>query len=139
MADLVPLIRVRRHAIEQKQKFLATLYAQAEELKNQRDTLETQLAIEGEKTKEMGAEMMQFFAPYADSARARIEEIDEDRERLEKRIEVAQNEMRDAFAELKKIEIIDDRRAQEELAELEKREAEFLDEIGIDGFRRGAN
>ena len=32
MADLNPLIRVRRHVVEQKQKMLAELYRQAEEL-----------------------------------------------------------------------------------------------------------
>ncbi len=136
MAELLPLIRVRRHAIEQKQKFLAQLYRQAEEMKEQRDTLETQLAIEAEKTKEMGAEMMEFFVPYANSVRGRIEEIDEERERHEERIKRAQDDMREAFSELKKIEIIDDRRAAEELAELEKKEAELLDEVAIENFRR---
>ena len=32
LANLKPLIRVRKHAVEQKQKFLAELYRQAEEL-----------------------------------------------------------------------------------------------------------
>ena len=32
MADLEALIRVRRHAVEQKQKILAELYKQADEL-----------------------------------------------------------------------------------------------------------
>lgn len=138
MAELLPLIRVRKHAIEQKQKFLAELYRQAEEMKNQRDALETQLAIESEKTGDMGAEMMKFFVPYADAVRKRIEEIDHERDRHEERIKRAQDDMRDAFAELKKIEIIDDRRAEEERAELEKREAELLDEIALDGFRRNS-
>ncbi|MBI1300162.1 MAG: hypothetical protein GC137_00750 [Alphaproteobacteria bacterium] len=136
MSELLPLIRVRKHAIEQKQKFLAELYRQAEELQHQRDTLETQLAIETEKTRHMEAEMLRFFEPYARSVKIRIEDIDADRETLEQRIARAQDEMREAFAELKKIEIIDDRRAEEELAELEKREAEILDEIAIDQFQR---
>lgn len=136
MSDLLPLIRVRKHAIEQKQKFLAELYRQAEELQRQRDTLETQMAIETEKTKNLEADMQRYFEPYARSVKMRIADIDADREKLEQRISRAQDEMREAFAELKKIEIIDDRRAEEELAELEKREAEILDEIAIDQFQR---
>ncbi len=137
MADLAPLIRVRKHEIEQKQKTLAEFYRQAEALKDQRDKLETQLAIEAEKTKDMPKEMLGFFEPYAVSVRAQVEEIDEDRKKLEACIKMAQDDMRDAFAELKKIEIIDERRAEEALAELDKKDADELDETAIDGFRRG--
>ena len=136
MAKLDPLIRVRKHAIEQKQKFLATLYAKAEELKDQRDTLETQLAIESEKAKDLGAEMMGYFGAYADSVHVQIEEIDGFREHMEGRIQMAQDDMRQAFTELKKVEIIDDRRRAEALAELDKKEADELDEIAINMFQR---
>ncbi len=136
MADLNPLIRVRKHNIDQKQKKLAQLYHRAEELKNKRDKLETQLAIEAEKTKDMSDEILGFFEPYAVSVRAQIEEIDKNRDKLEERIKAAQEDIRDAFAELKKIEIIEERRAKEEIAELEKKSADELDEIALDGFRR---
>ncbi len=137
MADLNPLIRVRKHDIDQKQKKLAQLYRQAEKLKKNRDKLETQLAIEAEKTKDMSDEMLGFFEPYAASVRAQIEKIDESREKLEERIKRAQEDIRDSFADLKKIEIIDERRAEEEQAALEKKQSDELDEIAIDGFRRG--
>jgi flagellar FliJ protein len=136
MAELDPLLRVRRHDIEQKQKALAALYAKAEELKQERDAMETQLAIESEKTKEMNAEMMGFFQPYADRMQDDIEQIDVAREKLEHKIRFAQDEMRDAFAEMKKIEIIDERRKAELLSEMDKKESEMLDEIAIDGFMR---
>lgn len=138
MAKLDPLIRVRKHAIEQKQKFLASLYALDEELKNQRDTLETQLAIESEKAKDLGAGMMGYFGAYADSVHAQIEETEQSRERLEGRIKMAQDDMREAFTELKKVEIIDDRRRAEVLAELDKKEAAELDEIAINMFKRNS-
>ncbi len=137
MADLAPLIRVRKHEVEQKQKTLAEFYRQAGILKDKRDAMETQLAIEAEKTKNMSDEMLGFFEPYAVSVRAQVEEIDEDRKKIEGLITMAQDDVRDAFAELKKIEIIDERRAEEQLAELEKKESDTLDEIAIDGFRRG--
>ena len=136
MADLKPLIRVRKHDIEQKQKTLAELYRQAEELKKRRDTLEVQLAIEREKTSDMDAEMLKFFGPYSESVKTQIEGIDDDRDKLEQLITMAQEDMRAAFAELKKVEIIAERRAADELAELDKKDADELDEIAIDGFRR---
>ncbi len=136
MAELNSLIRVRKHAIEQKQKMLAELYRHAEELKNRRDTLETQLAIESEKTKDMDTELLSFFEPYARNVRHSIEGIDNARDEMEIRIKSAQDDMRDAFAELKKIEIIDERRKAEAIAELNKKDSAALDEIAIDRFMR---
>lgn len=136
MAKLDPLIRVRKHTIEQKQKFLASLYVKAEELKQQQDTLETQLAIETEKTKDLGAEMMGYFGAYADSVNIQLEELDVVRKHMEDRIKMAQEDVRNAFADLKKIEIINDRRQSEALADMDKKESEELDEIAINMFRR---
>ncbi|HBR69074.1 MAG TPA: hypothetical protein DEA55_06840, partial [Rhodospirillaceae bacterium] len=105
MADLDPLIRVRKHAVEQKQKFLAELYRQAEELARQKQTLLDQLASERSKISEMeSAEMMSYFGRYADAVKDRVEDIDEAAVKLETRIEIAREDMRAAFAELKKIE-----------------------------------
>ncbi len=136
MAELESLIKVRRHDIEQKQKALAALYKQSQDLKDMRDEIETQLAIETEKSKEMGAEMLSYFGPYAKASRKKIEHIDYQRQQLENHIRMAQDAMRDAFAEMKKIEIIDERRKEEELAALEKKLSAELDEIAINGFRR---
>ena len=49
MANLNPLIRVRKHTVEQKQKALADLYRQAEELISQKKKLLDQLAVERQK------------------------------------------------------------------------------------------
>ncbi|PCJ98647.1 MAG: hypothetical protein COA45_07990 [Zetaproteobacteria bacterium] len=136
MAELDPLIRVRKHDVEQKQKMLAELFRNAEALKDRRDTLETQLAIESEKIKDLDIEMVGFFAPYADSVHTQIEGIDEDRKKLEVCINMAQDDMRGAYAELKKIEIISERRRVEALAELDKKESDELDEIAINMFIR---
>jgi hypothetical protein len=44
--------------------------------------------------------------------------------------------MRAAFAEMKKIEIVQRTRQEKEEAELNRKEAQELDEIGIEVFRR---
>lgn len=136
MADLDPLIRVRTHVVEQKQKFLAELYRQAEELDNQKATMLRQLDEEREKIKEMGVEMLSYFGPYSEAVKDRVHEIDEAREKLETRIEIAREDMREAFAELKKIEITQEARENEEEKAREKKESDELDEIGLEIFRR---
>ncbi len=105
MADLDPLIRVRKHVIDQKQKFLAELYRQAEEMDNQKNTMLDQLDIEQEKVKEMGVEMLSYFGPYTKAVKERVSDIDEALVTLDTRIEIARDDLREAFAEWKKIEI----------------------------------
>ena len=102
MADLNPLIRVRKHAVEQKQKFLAELYRQAEELAAQKTSLETTLAEEQEKVKDMGIEMLAYFGPYSKAVQDRIQDIEDDTAKLNARIEVAKDDMNLAFTDLKK-------------------------------------
>lgn len=136
MADLKPLIRVRKHVVEQKQKFLAELYKQDEELAGQKQNLQEQMAEEREKLSEMGVEMMAYFGPYSDAVKLRVGDIDEARGKLATRISIAREDMRTAFAELKKIEITQERREAEDRAEISKKESIELDEIGVEVFRR---
>jgi flagellar protein FliJ len=137
MADLNPLIRVRKHAVEQKQKFLAELYRQAEQLADQKSTLEAQLAAERENVRNSDSvDMIKYFSVYADSVKARVKDIDDAVMKLNVRIDIAREDMREAFAEFKKIEITQERREEEEIAVLEKRQADLLDEIAIEGYRR---
>ncbi|MCB1531658.1 MAG: flagellar FliJ family protein [Alphaproteobacteria bacterium] len=136
MADLEPLIRVRKHTVEQKQKFLADLYRQAEDLEREKKTVLERLELEREKVKDMQVEMLSYFGPYSEAVKERVQDIDHTRANLETRIEIAREDMREAFAELKKIEITQERREAEEEKELNKKESDDLDEIGLEIFRR---
>ncbi len=137
MADLNPLIRVRRHTVEQKQKFLAELYRQADMLQGQKTTLQKQMKEEREALDRMNSvEMLTAFSNYAEAVKGRIADIDEAMKKLEVRIDLAREDMREAFAELKKIEITQERREAEEFRVIEKKQAELLDETALDGFRR---
>lgn len=137
MADLNPLIRVRKHTVEQKQKFLAGLYREAEELAAKKRNLQEEVekerrALESLESPEAAAQ----FGLYAEAVRGRIAKIDEAAGKLEVRIKIAQDDMRDAFAELKKIEITQRRRDEEEQEEIDKKESAELDAIGIESHRR---
>lgn len=137
MADLESLIRVRRHAVEQKQKFLADLYRQAESFAARRKNLEEEMAREREATDSLGTlDAPLIFARYADGVKKKIAALDREMAKLEPRIRLAQEDVRMAFAELKKIEIIDDNRKAQEKSEARKREDRMYDEIGIERFRR---
>lgn len=136
MADLNPLIRVRKHAVEQKQKFLAELYRQAEELAAQKTSLETTLAEEQEKVKDMGIEMLAYFGPYSKAVQDRIQDIEDDTAKLNARIEVAKDDMNLAFTDLKKIQITQERREEEEERAQNKKESNDLDETALEIFRR---
>jgi flagellar FliJ protein len=137
MADLNPLIRVRKHTVEQKQKFLAELYRQADELQNHKAALQRQMKEERDALEKMNTvDMIAAFSTYVEAVKERISDIDEAMKKLETRIEIAREDMREAFAEFKKIEITQERREAEEYRAIEKKQAELLDEAAIEGFRR---
>ena len=137
MADLNPLIRVRKHTVEQKQKFLAELYRQADELQNHKAALQRQMKEERDALEKMNTvDMIAAFSTYVEAVKERLSDIDEAMKKLETRIEIAREDMREAFAEFKKIEITQERREAEEYRAIEKKQAELLDEAAIEGYRR---
>ncbi len=137
MADLDPLIRVRRHNVEQKQKFLAELYRQVEELETKKKTLEQQIIDERGRVDEIGtAEVIAYYGRYAEATRKKIRHLSREIKKMETRIDIAREDMREAFAELKKIEITQRNREDAEKKEQNKKENQELDEVAIDNYRR---
>lgn len=138
MAKLDPLIRVRKHSVEEKQKFLATLLAKEEELlKKKADALskiETEASITEEHPQDFG--LQKSFSQFKDSMTKQIARFDDELEKLALRIEVAQEAMRSAFADLKKVEIVDRNRKDAEAKAQQKKENDVLDEIGLQMHRR---
>lgn len=137
MADLDPLIRLRRYTVDEKQKFLSALYREAENLINKRNELAAQLEREKELAKAEGSpDSISFFGRYAENVRKKLGKFDEHIKKMENRIEGAQEDMRAAFAELKKVEIIKRKRQEREQEKQDHKESQALDEIAIEGFRR---
>ncbi|MFK7839356.1 MAG: hypothetical protein AB8B83_03415 [Bdellovibrionales bacterium] len=135
-ADLNPLIRMQKHSLEQKQKFLAELYRQADDYENQKKTMIETLEKERQSVSDMGVEMLSYFGPYEKSVEARVEEIDAAMQTLNTRIEMAREDIRAAFADLKKVEITQENRDQDEQKAINKKQSDDLDEIGLEVFRR---
>ncbi len=136
-ADLNPLIRVQKHSLEQKQKFLAELYRQAEEYEAQKAHMLITLEEERQNLEGMGVEMLAYFGPYEKSVNDRAKEIEEALVTLNTRIDMAREDIRTAFGELKKIEMTQEARDEAEEKEINIKQSYVLDEIGIEVFRRG--
>ena len=137
MANLNPLIRLRKYRVEEKQKILADLFRQAEKIESRKSFLLKQRDDEQDIAEERNDyETLTAFALFAERVRGEIESLNDEMAKLNVRIGIAQDAMREAFGELKKIEIIQKNRDDEDdKAEL-KREGQVLDEVALEGFRR---
>lgn len=139
MADLDALIRLRRHRVEDRQKALAELYRQAEALENSKRDLAENLEKERcalDSADANNLETRAYYGRYAEAVRINIARLDEELRQLDTRIAVAQDVMREAFADLKRVEIVHRRRQEESAAKAKTRESQELDEIGLESFRR---
>jgi flagellar export protein FliJ len=137
MADLNPLIRLRKYRVEEKQKVLADLFRQAEKIENRKSFLLKQRDEERDVAEEKNDyETLTAFALFAERVRREVEALDEAMAQLNVRIGIAQDAMREAFGELKKIEIIQENRDDAEDKKALKQEGQVLDEVAVERFRR---
>lgn len=137
MADLASLIRLRRHAIEEKQKVLAEIFRKVEMLELRKEDLLDRLDKERKALDEnLNLETRDYYGRFEGVIRGDVERLDGELKTLETRVQIAQEEVRSAFADMKRVEIVHKRRQAEEVQELQTKESKELDEIGIEGFRR---
>ncbi len=137
MADLNSLIRLRKHEVDEKQKVLADIYRQVEVLETKKSELLARLERERKALDDnLTLETRDFYGRFENAVRNDVERIDVEIKNLEVHLEKAQEEVRVAFAEQKRIEIVNERRKEEEADEITNKESRELDEIGIEGFRR---
>lgn len=139
MARLTSLIRLRRHGVEEKQKLLADLYRHVERFEIRKKQFEAEL-IKERLALDIHAppEMLAYFGRYSQIIKRDLTRIETEIRKLDARVRKAQDDIRDAFADLKRIEIVQQNRDTAEKKEQEARESADLDEIGIEGHRRNA-
>jgi len=138
MADLDSLIRLRRNTVEEKQKVLADLFRNAEKLEKRREDLEFKLKTEREAIdNNPELETLTYFGAFEQAALRDIDRLTAELKKWEEKIVIAQDSVRNAFADLKRVEIVDRRRKAEAKAEQAAKEDRELDEIGLEVFRRG--
>lgn len=137
MADLDPLIRLYRHTVEERQKLLSALYREAEQMEMQKRVLQDQMARERDAAEaDTSHDAILDYTRYAANVRRKIEQIDSNLKKMESRIAAAQEEVRAAFAEQKKAEIVHRRRRDSARRDRDNRDAKALDDAAIEGHRR---
>ncbi len=137
MANLLSLIKLRRHNVDEKQKVLAELYRQIELIENSKDTLMERLRTERAVLDQHGTlEMYAYFGRFSQNIQRMIERLNLEKQKLEVRVQIAQDDVREAFANMKRIEIVQQEREKAEKKEQADKETREMDEIGLEGFRR---
>ena len=141
MANLKPLIKLRRFRVEEMQKALAELYREAEYIEQRKQTY--LMALDHERQhidQSRDVTEIALFHTYAERVKLVVSDLDDELYILNGRIEVAREEMREAFGELKKIEMVQEKREQDEQDIADKKESDTLDEVGIQrSFREDDN
>ncbi len=137
MANLHSLIKLRKHTVDEKQKVLAELFRQTELIENKRSMLSERLKKEREALDVYGSvEMLAYYGRFAENIMRDIERLNAELLKLEARIRVAQDDVREAFANMKRIEIVQKERERADKKKQDDKESNEMDDIGIDGFRR---
>lgn len=135
MADLTSLIRVRRYAVEDRQKHLAALYAEAEALNAEKADIEAAITQEEHTLNDTtDIEMLGYFARYVEAAKEKIDTLTAQIQALDTRIDIAKDAMREAFTELKKVEITQANRDSEDSKTTARKDANTLDEIALQTY-----
>lgn len=137
MTNLKSLIKLRRHNVDEKQKVLAELYRQIDLIEGSRQTLIERLKNERQLLDDVGTiEMYAYFGRFSQNIQRMLDRLALERQKLETRVSIAQDDVREAFAALKRIEIVQEERDKAEKKKAADKEAAELDEIAIEGFRR---
>ena len=137
MADLAPLIRYRKYQLDEKQRFIAKLFAEADKVYNHKMRLLNE--VKRERTYVETSEdprVITGFLTYQNQMKKRVELVNVEIGRIDARISIAQDDLREHFTELKKFEIVQRNRLSRRRAMLEKREAQMFDAVAIESFRR---
>jgi len=139
MADLKGIIKLRKHRLDEKQRALGELNDQLDRLEQTRAKLDDDLAREQAAATAAEGDVVLSGLTYSEFLQGTLKrraQLDEAIRQISQRIEQAREEIRDAFAELKKYEITQRERERRAREEENKKETDELNEIGIEGYRR---
>jgi flagellar export protein FliJ len=130
MKSLNTLIRQQKQKVDELRRKFGALENQKQQLIKRSEALAEELKREVElaaETPEMGG----FFGDFADRIKKRRGELALEMAKLEKQLQALVEEVRLAFSELKKFEIVRDKRLEEMRKKRDQQEAEQLDEVAI--------
>ena len=124
------LIQLRRFEVDERRQTVADIETMMEELQQMVIDLERQIEVEQEKA---GVSDVNHFAypTFAKAAIARRDNLKNSCAELEAKLEEARDQLAEAFEELKKVELIEERDAERVRVHEAAKEQTELDEIGI--------
>jgi flagellar export protein FliJ len=135
MSGYATLVRLNKWKVDERSRALSKLLAEVTAIE---ETIAALLA-EVEEEKRVAAESLEagaLFAAYVSLAHDRRCKLEDQKARLERRINVARDELRVAMGEAKKFEIAEDNLKARERAARKAKDDSALDEAALNGFRR---
>ena len=137
MKGLPNLIRLHRWRLDEKRKDLAELENLAADLRMQGQRLEDEMTSE-QQVAARTQEGNYAYGRYANSVIRRREAIAASLAEVKAKIAQAAAAVTEAFRELKRYEIAQERREQMEADKAAKAESKMLDELGLQAHRKDA-
>jgi len=134
--SLRTLIRINEWTVDQKRRKLGGILRLIAALNNQGKLLEEELVREQASAADSPAEAGFLYGNYANHVIDRRERIADSIRQSEQEAEVAREELKEAYRELKKYETAQKNREMREEKERTIQEQMVLDEIGLQAYAR---
>lgn len=128
------LIRLHRWQLEEQRRKLGQLEAMRAEFERRAKDLELEIANEQKRVKNTEASFA--YGAYAQAAIARRETLAQSIEGMELELVKARDQVAEAFREVKKFEIAQDRQIKRAQLAAGRKEQQTLDELSLDIYRR---
>jgi len=135
MKGLTTLIKLHKRTLDELRRKMSTLENEKDQLQQASLNLRKELENEMQVAKKQ-AQMSGFFGGFAKRIQKRQEEIAEETRELDKKMAKLNDEIIEAFAELKKIEIALENAKRRAAEEERRKETVLMDEIAGQQFRQ---
>ena len=135
------LIKISKNEVDRQQKELADVQRQQDMIRLHMEQMQAQMVTEKKLVEDNYADhdIASSFAQFAVATNEKIGQATELIGQMEEKISAMRDDLRVAFAEQKKYEIVDAAAAKRRLDERNKKEAEKLDEIATNIFIRSGD
>lgn len=130
------LIRLKRFQVDEKRQQVADIESMIADFERMATDLDQQILAEQERS---GISDVAHFAypTFAKAAMQRRDNLHASASELREKLERAHAELTEAYEELKKIELIEERERERERDQVKEREQAALDEVALTMHRRG--
>lgn len=133
--SLKTIIRLQKLQLDEKRRVLAELHTLADRLRNEIEKVKQEIAHEQETVRD-DFSVSFTYSNFAQAAMERGRKLGESLGQVEAQINIATDEMAEAFQELKRYELAEEERLKRERDKQKRKEAAMLDETALVGFRR---